>query len=167
MFAKNRRLKCCHFVPSSLYQWRHKHSRHVWQKYPTRHEPTYSCSSLVKTQSTWMPPKELKFEAKLHFFCVHIDRTTNEAGRGKYLLIFHINFRPGVRRSSPLPSYRMWIREGKSRTEEAITVSLFSVFPFDLITPGRAVPIVHSLFCPTLALGRYLLKYNGVYSALE
>ena len=35
---KNTTVECCHFVPSSLYQWDHEHDRHVWQKYQIRYE---------------------------------------------------------------------------------------------------------------------------------
>lgn len=30
--------ECCHVVPNSLCQWRHKHSWHVWQKYHLHQE---------------------------------------------------------------------------------------------------------------------------------
>jgi len=55
----------CHFLPSSLYQWRHKQGWHVWQKYEIRHEQTFSvCYLLAKRKPKWLRPEELDFEAK-------------------------------------------------------------------------------------------------------
>ena len=36
-------------------------SGRVWQKYPLRHELTFSTLFLVKSEGTWLLPEELKF----------------------------------------------------------------------------------------------------------
>ena len=39
------------------------------------HEPSFSCSSLVKSKPIWLHLKELKFKAKKYFPCIAVDRT--------------------------------------------------------------------------------------------
>ena len=61
--------KCCHFLPSSLYQWRHEQDRHVWWKYQKRHEQTlyflfFQSSPLVKSESTWLRPGDSHLKPK-------------------------------------------------------------------------------------------------------
>ena len=56
--------ECRHFVPGSLYQWRHEQRRHVWQKRQTRHEPTFFLVFLGKTRTAWLRSKKLKFGEK-------------------------------------------------------------------------------------------------------
>ena len=49
----------------SLYQWRHKQSRNELQmKRLIRHEPSFFCSSLAKSEPTWPWSEKLKFEEK-------------------------------------------------------------------------------------------------------
>ena len=56
----------CHFVSGSLCMWRHDQGRDVRQKCLLRHEPTFSCSLLVKSEPAWLRPGKLDFhfEAK-------------------------------------------------------------------------------------------------------
>ena len=45
-------------------------------KVQLRHDPTFSCSSLVRSESKWLRAEELKFKAKKCLFCINIDKTT-------------------------------------------------------------------------------------------
>ena len=66
---------CCHFMARSLY-WISSTRPACAAKYQTHHEPTFFCSTLVKSEPTWLHPEELQFEAKEHFFYINTDRTT-------------------------------------------------------------------------------------------
>ena len=57
--------KSSHFAPSRLNQWRHKQGGHGGQKYRTRREPTFLCSSAVKDEL------ESKLCVYKHFQCWH------------------------------------------------------------------------------------------------
>ena len=52
--------ECCLFVPSSLYQWRHKQGWHVWQSYEIGHKSPFFCFSLVKSEPAWLGLEELR-----------------------------------------------------------------------------------------------------------
>ena len=62
--AKTNR-ECRHFVPHRHYQRRHKQGRHECQRYQTRHEPAFFCSSLVKSEQAWLRPEEDPFPVTL------------------------------------------------------------------------------------------------------
>ena len=51
----------------------------MWQQCILRHESTYFCSSLVKSELIWLPLAELRFEAKGYFSCIHVYRTTTQS----------------------------------------------------------------------------------------
>ena len=44
-----------------------------------RHEPTVFCSSLVKSETTWLSPEELKLETNKYFCCVSIHRRSTRS----------------------------------------------------------------------------------------
>ena len=86
---------CCHFVPISLYRWRHEHSRHVRHISNTsRDNPR--CSSLVKiSEPKWLRPKEVvTCEANRHFFCIRIDWTIKRSIQILTFCILFYVFRP-------------------------------------------------------------------------
>ena len=77
--------ECCHFVPSSLYQWCREQGQHMWLKYQICPKPpTFFCSSFVMSQ--------LRHGCTLrslssNCFGLIIIRTNNEKCRWKYLQI--------------------------------------------------------------------------------
>ena len=87
LFVSNRRLNiatewaCYQSVPSSLYQWRHKQSLYVWQKYEILHGPSFFPLFIEKSKQTRLCPGEHKFKARKkerkekYFFCRNTDRT--------------------------------------------------------------------------------------------
>ena len=56
--------KCCHFVSSILCMWPREQCQHMWQKINVIMSHPFFCSSLVKSDPTWLHPGELKFKAK-------------------------------------------------------------------------------------------------------
>ena len=74
----------CHFLPRSLYKWRHKCGWNVWQKYQMSPDNLF-CFSLVKGKPTTEQGCALKsFQSKnvlsvylyIYFFWVSTERTT-------------------------------------------------------------------------------------------
>ena len=51
-----------HFVSGHLCLWHHEQGRHVWQKCTSW--ASFFCSSLEKSEPTWLHPKALNFKAK-------------------------------------------------------------------------------------------------------
>ena len=52
------------FCGSNLYQWHHELGGSVCQKYPVHYKPALFCSSVVKSNPTWLCPEELKLKGK-------------------------------------------------------------------------------------------------------
>ena len=49
----------------------------MWQQCTQHNQPTFSCSSLVKSKSTWLQLEALRFEGKKRYLCcINIVRTT-------------------------------------------------------------------------------------------
>ena len=71
--------ECCQFVTSSLYQWCHFiNNAGLCGKYIMSHFFFFKVW-FVKSQPTWLHPKELTFKAKQYFclfVCISIDKTT-------------------------------------------------------------------------------------------
>ena len=54
--------ECRHFASASQCLWHNEQGRCVQQKCAVGHKPTFFCSLLVKSKSTWLHPRELEFE---------------------------------------------------------------------------------------------------------
>ena len=60
-------LEPCNLVPGSLCLWCHEQGWNVWQKGVLCHGPTFFCSSLVKSEPTWLLPEKPKVAAEKSF----------------------------------------------------------------------------------------------------
>ena len=73
-------------------------------KHQIRHEPSIFCFVLRSKERTSMAlTEEVKFETKMCFFCVNIDRTTEARCRRDFLHIFYGVSPAGVFATSPFP----------------------------------------------------------------
>ena len=93
----------------SLYQWRHKQSRNELQmKRLIRHEPSFFCSSLAKSEPTWPWSEKLKFEEK----------QTNKQKQQKTNLFCMIQTQKGLKRTF------IWIGQSKKTNKQKSTTVL-------------------------------------------
>ena len=68
----------------------HEQDWHVWQECILHHEPTFSCSLLVKSKPTWLHREELKFKAKKKKVCINVDRMKPAQNEWKHLHILYV-----------------------------------------------------------------------------
>lgn len=85
--------ECCLFACLIVCFCHHEQGQQVWQQCLLHHEPTFLCSSWLKSETTWLHPEELKSEAAKCLRCVNVDRTTPQSLQWKCVQVIYI-FRP-------------------------------------------------------------------------